>query len=64
MLPASAVSGFYLSHPQAKLFRVGKIAATSSRITAPQRHAGARGGEVAGADLAYEPQPARLGAPL
>ena len=26
MLPASSVSGFYLSHPQAQYFAVGKIA--------------------------------------
>jgi 5-methyltetrahydrofolate--homocysteine methyltransferase len=25
MLPASAVSGFYLSHPQASYFAVGKL---------------------------------------
>jgi 5-methyltetrahydrofolate--homocysteine methyltransferase len=25
MLPASAVSGFYLSHPQARYFAVGRI---------------------------------------
>jgi 5-methyltetrahydrofolate--homocysteine methyltransferase len=25
MMPASSVSGFYLAHPQAKYFNVGKI---------------------------------------
>ena len=33
MLPAAAVTGFYLSHPESRYFAVGKIGATRSRTT-------------------------------
>ena len=33
MLPAASVAGFYLAHPEARYFAVGKIGATRSRTT-------------------------------
>jgi 5-methyltetrahydrofolate--homocysteine methyltransferase len=65
MLPASAVSGFYLSHPQASYFAVGKIGRDQV-----EDYARRSGTPVPEAEkwlapvLAYEPQPATLGAPL
>jgi 5-methyltetrahydrofolate--homocysteine methyltransferase len=65
MLPASAVSGFYLSHPQASYFAVGKIGRDqledyAARSGTPPREAEKWLAPV----LAYDPQPAPLGAPL
>jgi 5-methyltetrahydrofolate--homocysteine methyltransferase len=65
MLPASAVSGFYLSHAQSSYFAVGKIGRDQV-----EDYARRSGNSVADAEkwlapiLAYEPQPAALGAPL
>jgi len=65
MLPASAVSGFYLSHAQSSYFAVGKIGRDQV-----EDYARRSGTPVADAEkwlapiLAYEPQPATLGAPL
>jgi 5-methyltetrahydrofolate--homocysteine methyltransferase len=65
MLPASAVSGFYLSHPQASYFAVGKIG--RDQLADYARRSGTPAHEAEkwlAPNLAYEPQPAALGAPL
>jgi 5-methyltetrahydrofolate--homocysteine methyltransferase len=65
MLPASAVSGFYLSHAQSSYFAVGKIGRDQV-----EDYARRSGTSVADAEkwlapvLAYEPQAAALNAPL
>jgi len=65
MLPASAVSGFYLSHPEASYFAVGKIG--RDQVEDYARRSGMR---VAEAEkwlapyLAYEPAETPAGAPL
>jgi len=65
MLPASAVAGFYLSHPQSSYFAVGKIGRDQV-----EDYARRSGTSLAEAEkwlapvLAYEPQPAALGASL
>ena len=65
MLPASAVSGFYLSHPQASYFAVGKIGRDQLEDYARRSGTPAHEAEKWLAPyLAYEPQPAPLGAPL
>jgi 5-methyltetrahydrofolate--homocysteine methyltransferase len=65
MLPASAVAGLYLSHPQSSYFAVGKIGrdqledyARRSGMPVPEAE------KWLAPVLAYEPQPATLGAPL
>ena len=51
MLPAAAVSGFYLSHPESSYFAVGKIGRDQVEDYARRsRHAARRGGEVARAE--------------
>src|SRR5205814_944283 len=65
MLPASAVSGFYLSHPQSRYFAVGKVG--RDQIEDYARRSGTPLDETEkwlGPILAYEPQPAALGASL
>jgi 5-methyltetrahydrofolate--homocysteine methyltransferase len=65
MLPASAVSGFYLSHPQASYFAVGKIG--RDQVEDFARRGGLTLHEAEkwlAPNLAYEPQTAPLGAPL
>jgi 5-methyltetrahydrofolate--homocysteine methyltransferase len=65
MLPASAVSGFYLSHPESSYFAVGKIGRDQL-----EDYARRSGMSVAEAEkwlapyLAYEPTESRAGAPL
>jgi 5-methyltetrahydrofolate--homocysteine methyltransferase len=65
MLPASAVSGFYLSHAQSSYFAVGKIGRDQV-----EDYARRSGTSVADAEkwlapvLAYEPQAVALNAPL
>ncbi|MGQ0544678.1 MAG: methionine synthase [Betaproteobacteria bacterium] len=65
MLPASAVSGFYLSHPQSTYFAVGKVGRDQIADYAHRR-----GIDVAGAEkwlapyLAYEPAAPVSEAPL
>ncbi len=65
MLPASAVSGFYLSHAQSSYFAVGKIGRDQV-----EDYARRSGSSVADAEkwlapiLAYEPQPAPARASL
>ncbi len=65
MLPASAVAGFYLSHPQASYFAVGKIG--RDQLEDYARRSGISTAEAEkwlAPVLAYEPQPAALGASL
>jgi 5-methyltetrahydrofolate--homocysteine methyltransferase len=65
MLPASAVAGFYLSHPQASYFAVGKIG--RDQVEDFARRSGMTLDEAEkwlAPILAYEPKPATLGAPL
>jgi 5-methyltetrahydrofolate--homocysteine methyltransferase len=65
MLPASAVSGFYLSHPQASYFAVGKIG--RDQVEDFARRSGLTLHEAEkwlAPNLAYEPRTAPLGAPL
>ena len=65
MLPASAVAGFYLSHPQASYFAVGKIG--PDQVEDYARRSGTPLHETEkwlAPNLAYEPQTAPLGAPL
>src|SRR5438132_6725386 len=65
MLPASAVAGFYLSHPEASYFAVGKIG--RDQVEDFARRSGMTLDEAEkwlAPILAYEPQPATLGAPL
>ena len=65
MLPASAVSGFYLSHAQSSYFAVGKIGRDQV-----EDYARRSGTSLADAEkwlapvLAYEPRAAALNAPL
>jgi len=65
MLPASAVAGFYLSHPQSSYFAVGKIG--RDQLEDHARRSGTPAAEAEkwlAPNLAYEPQPAPVGAPL
>jgi len=65
MLPASAVAGFYLSHPQSSYFAVGKIG--RDQVEDYARRSGTSLAEAEkwlAPSLAYEPQPAALGASL
>jgi 5-methyltetrahydrofolate--homocysteine methyltransferase len=39
MMPAASVSGFYLSHPEATYFNVGKIGHDQLQDQAARRHA-------------------------
>ena len=56
MTPAAAVSGFYLSHPQAQYFAVGKIAADQAKDYARRKEEGLEHTERWLAPvLAYEP---------
>jgi 5-methyltetrahydrofolate--homocysteine methyltransferase len=64
MLPASAVAGFYLSHPESSYFAVGKIG--RDQVEDYSRRAGitlADAEKWLAPNLAYEPRPA-VGAPL
>jgi 5-methyltetrahydrofolate--homocysteine methyltransferase len=64
MLPASAVAGFYLAHPQATYFAVGKIGRDQVEDYARRTDMAVRDVERwLAAHLGYEPQ-AALGAPL
>ena len=65
MLPASAVAGFYLSHPQASYFAVGKIG--RDQVEDYARRSGTSTAEAEkwlAPILGYELQPAALGTPL
>jgi 5-methyltetrahydrofolate--homocysteine methyltransferase len=65
MLPASAVSGFYLSHPEASYFAVGKVG--RDQIEDYARRSGMSVAEAEkwlGPYLAYEPAQAPAGASL
>jgi 5-methyltetrahydrofolate--homocysteine methyltransferase len=65
MLPASSVSGFYLSHPQASYFAVGRIG--RDQVEDYARRSGMSLGEAQkwlAPNLGYEPAAAPLGAPL
>ncbi|TMH26753.1 MAG: methionine synthase [Betaproteobacteria bacterium] len=65
MLPASSVAGFYLSHPQASYFAVGKIG--RDQVEDYARRSGKTLAEAErwlAPNLAYEPQAATLGASL
>jgi len=65
MLPASAVSGFYLSHPQSSYFAVGKIG--RDQLEDYARRSGmsiAQAEKWLAPNLAYEPSEAPAGAPL
>jgi 5-methyltetrahydrofolate--homocysteine methyltransferase len=65
MLPASSVAGFYLSHPQASYFAVGKIG--RDQVEDYARRSGktlAEAEKWLAPNLAYEPQAARVGASL
>jgi 5-methyltetrahydrofolate--homocysteine methyltransferase len=57
MLPASSVSGFYLSHPQSQYFAVGKIG--RDQVEDYARRKGLPVGEVErwlAPNLGYEPE--------
>src|SRR5205807_177465 len=65
MLPASAVSGFYLSHPQSSYFAVGKVG--RDQIEDYARRSGtpvAQAEKWLAPNLAYEPEAAPLDASL
>jgi len=65
MLPASSVAGFYLSHPQASYFAVGKIG--RDQVEDYARRSGltlAEAEKWLAPNLAYEPQTAPVGASL
>ncbi|HEY5898269.1 MAG TPA: methionine synthase [Burkholderiales bacterium] len=65
MLPASSVAGFYLAHPDATYFAVGKIG--RDQVEDFARRAGKSLPEAErwlAANLAYEPEAAKLDAPL
>jgi 5-methyltetrahydrofolate--homocysteine methyltransferase len=65
MLPASSVAGFYLSHPDAGYFAVGKIGRDQVEDFARRTGMALQDAERwLAAHLAYEPQAAALGAPL
>ena len=56
MYPAAAVSGWYLSHPSAKYFNVGKIGRDQAEDYAARKGMGVRDAERwLGHSLAYEP---------
>jgi 5-methyltetrahydrofolate--homocysteine methyltransferase len=65
MLPASSVAGFYLSHPQASYFAVGKIG--RDQVEDYARRSGktlAEAEKWLAPNLAYEPAAAPLSSPL
>src|SRR4051812_1058353 len=65
MLPASAVAGFYLSHPQSSYFAVGKIG--RDQVEDYARRTGMALGEAEkwlAPNLGYEPARPTVGAPL
>ena len=65
MLPASSVAGFYLSHPQASYFAVGKIG--RDQVEDYARRSGSTLAEAEkwlAPNLAYEPQPTAVGPSL
>jgi 5-methyltetrahydrofolate--homocysteine methyltransferase len=65
MLPASSVAGFYLTHPQSSYFAVGKLGHDQIEDYARRSGKTLREAEAwLAANLAYEPQPERVGAPL
>jgi 5-methyltetrahydrofolate--homocysteine methyltransferase len=65
MLPASSVAGFYLSHREASYFAVGKIG--RDQVEDYARRSGMTLAEAQrwlAPNLAYDPEPAPVGAPL
>jgi 5-methyltetrahydrofolate--homocysteine methyltransferase len=65
MLPASSVAGFYLSHPQASYFAVGKIG--RDQVEDYARRSGqtlAEAEKWLAPNLAYEAQPSAVSASL
>ena len=65
MLPAAAVSGFYLSHPEASYFAVGKIGRDQVEDYAQRKGMTLREAEQwLAPNLAYEPEPQARAASL